>query len=291
MNAQENGLEAISKALHDLGKVDSIQIFSHGASGQLTLGSSTLSSDNVSTLTGTLAAWGASLTADADIQLYGCNVGAGVAGRVLVDSLAAYTGADVAASSNDTGAAKAGGDWVLEVQHGVINKDTVLSSEARTAFSGLLANANAVVGFDRAGDSTLLGDQFTFTLNFTNNASQVGFAPYIDLALPATGKDGDDGIRFVSATYLGNTVTTYVLTFDTSGNATHPLAVDSSGAPLVVNASTFGLHAGDQLVVIQVPFSSVTNSHGTAKLYGERVLLGYYLFRRPLSAVRAWSGL
>jgi hypothetical protein len=30
--------------------------------------------------------------------------------------------------------------------------------------------------------------------------------------------------------------------------------------------------------------------HGTAKLYGERVLLGYYLFRRPLSALRAWSG-
>ncbi|MDM5093063.1 efflux RND transporter periplasmic adaptor subunit [Aeromonas rivipollensis] len=31
--------------------------------------------------------------------------------------------------------------------------------------------------------------------------------------------------------------------------------------------------------------------HGTAKLYGERVLLGYYLLRRPLAALRAWSGL
>ncbi|MGY3944252.1 efflux RND transporter periplasmic adaptor subunit [Aeromonas tecta] len=30
--------------------------------------------------------------------------------------------------------------------------------------------------------------------------------------------------------------------------------------------------------------------HGTAKLYGERVLLGYYLLRRPLAALRAWSG-
>ncbi len=260
VNAQENGLEAISKALHDLGQVDSIQIFSHGASGQLTLGSSTLSSDNVSAFTSTLAAWGASLTADADIQLYGCNVGAGVAGRILVDSLAAYTGADVAASSNDTGATAAGGDWVLEVQHGVINKDTVLSSEARSAFSGLLANANAIVSFDQPGDSTLLGDQFTFTLNFANNSSQVGFGPYIDLALPATGKDGDDGVSFVSATYLGNTLKTYVLTFDANGNATHPMAVDSNGTPLVVNASTFGMRAGDQLVVIQVPFSSVTNS-------------------------------
>ena len=30
--------------------------------------------------------------------------------------------------------------------------------------------------------------------------------------------------------------------------------------------------------------------HGTAKLYGERVSLGYYLLRRPLAAVRAWTG-
>lgn len=30
--------------------------------------------------------------------------------------------------------------------------------------------------------------------------------------------------------------------------------------------------------------------HGTAKLYGGRVLLGYYLLRRPLAAARAWTG-
>ncbi len=30
--------------------------------------------------------------------------------------------------------------------------------------------------------------------------------------------------------------------------------------------------------------------HGTAKLYGERVSLGYYLLRRPLAAFRGWTG-
>ncbi|WP_243055214.1 efflux RND transporter periplasmic adaptor subunit [Pseudomonas sp. BP01] len=30
--------------------------------------------------------------------------------------------------------------------------------------------------------------------------------------------------------------------------------------------------------------------HGTAKLYGGRVMLGYYLLRRPLASLRAWSG-
>ena len=31
--------------------------------------------------------------------------------------------------------------------------------------------------------------------------------------------------------------------------------------------------------------------HGTAKLYGKEVSLGYYLLRRPLATLRAWSGL
>jgi multidrug resistance efflux pump len=30
--------------------------------------------------------------------------------------------------------------------------------------------------------------------------------------------------------------------------------------------------------------------HGTAKLYGGRVMLGYYLLRRPMATLRAWSG-
>jgi len=30
---------------------------------------------------------------------------------------------------------------------------------------------------------------------------------------------------------------------------------------------------------------------GTAKLYGRRVLLAYVLFRRPLAALREWTGL
>ena len=29
---------------------------------------------------------------------------------------------------------------------------------------------------------------------------------------------------------------------------------------------------------------------GTAKVYGERVTLAYYLFRKPLSAIRQWTG-
>ena len=257
VGAGEDGLKAIADALAAGGKVDSIQILSHGAAGQFTLGSRTVSADNVAALSDTLRAWVPQLTANADILLYGCGVGAGESGRTLITALAAATGADVAASTNDTGATGAGGDWTLEVATG-----TIETAFAADAYAGLLANAAPTVTLSGTATEALLGGTFSFTASFTNPSTQAGFAPFIDLILPATGKDGagaeiDDGITFVSATYLGQTVTSYVLTFDAAGNATHPLARDATGAPVVVNAAAYGAQAGDQLVVLQLPFASV----------------------------------
>ena len=84
VDTQTDGLAAISAALAELGHVDSIQIFSHGGSGQFTLGSRTLSSDNIDAAASLLAGWRAELQPGADIQLYGCNVGSGAAGQALV---------------------------------------------------------------------------------------------------------------------------------------------------------------------------------------------------------------
>ncbi len=258
VNTNEDGLAAISAVLAQLGEVDSIQILSHGAAGQFTLGSRRVSSDNVEQLSATLGSWRSALTADADIQLYGCSIGAGSAGQILVNEIARWTGADVAASTDSTGGAAAGGNWVLETNSGTIDQPLALSSEALTGFAALLADAAPTVTLSAGGTDALLGAQFSFTATFSNASAQVGFAPYIDVFIPATGRDGDDGATFVSATYLGQTIKSFVITFDTSGNATHPLAVDTAGAPLVINAATYGLRAGDQLVVLQLPSASQT---------------------------------
>ncbi|KAB0494288.1 VCBS domain-containing protein [Pseudomonas vancouverensis] len=259
VNAGEDGLAAISAALAQLGKVDSIQVMSHGAAGQFTLGNRTITSDNVDQLSQTLEQWRNNLTQGADIQLYGCDVGAGVAGKALVTELARWTGADVGASSNDTGSTKAGGDWTLETRVGDIDKSIAISSVAMAHFDGLLADAAPTATVSTAGSDVLLGDSFTFTVNFSNTSTQTGFAPFIDLAMPATGKDGNDGVSFISASYLGQNLVTHVVTFDASGNAIHPLAKDASGNFRVISASTYGLRAGDSLIVIELPFASVTN--------------------------------
>jgi hypothetical protein len=52
-----------------------------------------------------------------------------------------------------------------------------------------------------------------------------------------------------------------------------------------------GVVAYRLLASIDVPVAHARlGLHGTAKLYGDQVVLGYYLFRRPLAALRAWSG-
>lgn len=259
VDAGQDAIAAISNALTQLGKVDSIQIFSHGATGQFTLGNQTFTSQSVDQLGERLSAWRGELNAGADIQLYGCDVGSGSTGQALVNELARWTGADVGASSNATGSTLAGGDWNLEVRAGDVDKTIALSASTLTDFQGLLANASPTVAMGSGGSAVRLGDTFTFDVNFSNPSTQVGFAPYIDLFMPATGRDGNDGATFVSATYLGQAVKSFVITFDANGNATHPLAKDANGNALVINAASVGMKAGDQMVVLQLPYASVTS--------------------------------
>ncbi len=110
----------------------------------------------------------------------------------------------------------------------------------------------------------LIGEPLVFSVTFDNTGSATGFGPYVDLVLPATGADGagaatDDGITFGSATFLGAPVTSVVLTFSASGNATHPYARTVTGAPVVVTGTP-----GDQLVVLQLPFGSFTTTQPAA---------------------------
>ncbi|MCW3027325.1 MAG: outer rane adhesin like protein, partial [Solirubrobacterales bacterium] len=50
----------------------------------------------------------------ADIEFWGCNVAQGSTGQAFVDTVHTLTGATVGASTDATGAAALGGNWVLE---------------------------------------------------------------------------------------------------------------------------------------------------------------------------------
>jgi fimbrial isopeptide formation D2 family protein/uncharacterized repeat protein (TIGR01451 family) len=139
--------------------------------------------------------------------------------------------------------------------------------------------AQPVVTLD-AGDAPI-GGQATITIGFDNQpdasgGSNTGYAPYIDLILPHNGEDGpgvgslppfeNDGVSFVSASYLGTPVAGTVIEFDAAGQATHPFAQDAAGNLRVVNAADYGAAPGDQLVVLRLPFGSFVPDQPVAEV-------------------------
>ena len=121
LDGESDGLTQMVAYLQGRTCIDAIHVISHGSQGALYLGSSVTDSGNLAMHESQLASIGGALTETGDILLYGCNVAQGDTGLQFISSLAQYTGADVAASTNATGAALLGGDWELEDQTGTLN--------------------------------------------------------------------------------------------------------------------------------------------------------------------------
>ncbi len=143
LDGQRSGLEQIAEYLDGRSGIDAIHLLSHGEAGVFRAGSDWIDAHALAAQSATLARIGAALSEHGDILLYGCKTGEGAAGAALVNELARLTQADVAASSDNTGALALGGDWVLETRSGSIDSLAL----APTAFSGLLA-APTSLNFD-----------------------------------------------------------------------------------------------------------------------------------------------
>ena len=121
INAEDDGVAQMARALAGRSGLDSIQIISHGSSGSVLLGSSAIDTQSLAVHSDQWAQIGAALTVTGDILLYGCNVGQGEVGTRFITSLALAADADVAASTDTTGNAPQGGNWALEASVGVID--------------------------------------------------------------------------------------------------------------------------------------------------------------------------
>ncbi|KAB2969637.1 cadherin-like domain-containing protein, partial [Zoogloea sp.] len=127
------GLSQITEALGARDDITSLHLISHGAADQIVLGNQSLDTASLEGFRSELAAIGSHLSASADILIYGCDVAS--QGTAFINRLAALTGADVAASTNLTGAIGSGGDTLLEAASGTIETNVL----ALTGLDGLLA--------------------------------------------------------------------------------------------------------------------------------------------------------
>ena len=147
LDGSKDGLSQMADWAQSRTSHEAIHIISHGAEGSLTLGATQLNSQSLAGHSGQLQTLGQALTADGDILLYGCDVAAGTQGQQFITELATLTGADVAASSDDTGSASLGGNWQLEQHVGTIEAHVISSDR----YSGLLATFDLT---DASGNGT-----------------------------------------------------------------------------------------------------------------------------------------
>lgn len=134
----QDAVSQITQTLLQHQNISSVHLLSHGSSGNLQMGRTQLNPQTLSQYASQLQSWATVLTPDADILLYGCDVGAGDFGPALLQQFAQLTGADLAASNDRTGNAALGGDWILEVQTGEIAANLVAQTAAIADYQHIL---------------------------------------------------------------------------------------------------------------------------------------------------------
>ncbi|MGB5441572.1 MAG: DUF4347 domain-containing protein, partial [Gammaproteobacteria bacterium] len=160
LDGKRDGIEQITEVLGAYSDLDAVHIISHGNNGSIELGDSTLDSASLQAGASLIEGWGAALSAEADLLIYGCNLAANEAGESLVNDLGRLTGADVAASDDLTGSAALGGDWVLEYQTGQVETGIAVSQEVMESWSNVMV-ANFTVTTTAAAGPGSLSDAIT----------------------------------------------------------------------------------------------------------------------------------
>ena len=150
----EDGITQISDALEGVSGLAAIHIVSHGDDGTVQLGDQSLNRDSLVANAGKIALWGSALSPSGDIMIYGCDVAETEAGEEFLESLAALTNADIAASRDVTGHASLGGDWQLEYAFGQVESHIVFSQDVQSSWIGSLDNIFVTTDQDEVNGDT-----------------------------------------------------------------------------------------------------------------------------------------
>ncbi|MDP7033294.1 MAG: DUF4347 domain-containing protein, partial [Planctomycetota bacterium] len=249
LEGEKDGWSQIEQLLEGRTELDAIHIVSHGSVGQAHLGNGVLNSSTIGGYASQLASIGNSLSESGDLLLYGCRIGQGEGGAAFLGAFSRLTGADVAASSDWTGALKFGGDWDLEVEEGEIETDSRFS-DGQSKYDRLLPppadfSVAATDASKAEGDSGNAG--FTFTVT---RGGDTTVATSVDYAV--TGSGGDP----VNAADFGGALPSGTVSF-AAGETSKVITANVSGDVSVENDEAF-------LVTLSNPQGSATISTATA---------------------------
>jgi len=246
LDPTKDAIQQITQTLEGQHNVTAIDILSHGSAGTIEAGSTPITAATLATDSAEIASWSGHLAPGADISIYGCNVGAGPTGQALISELHTLTGAQVAASTDDTGAATLGGNWTLEATTGPITATDPFTSAAEAAYGYLLTGfPQANISVSGLGTNTP-GSTVTEVVTFTNPGGQMGYNAYVDLFVPAALATGGITVSSPDVTIPAANIKTTTLAAGTGGTLTCTDPI--SGVALTVSAAevtALGLAAGD----------------------------------------------
>ncbi len=233
LDASSDGVQQITDILAASdGQYDAVHIISHGDEGEVNLGNSALTSENLDQYADQLAGWSDALSSDADLLFYGCELAGNADGEQFLQSISTITGADVAASDDLTGAEAKGGDWVLEVNVGTIEAASLVAKN----WNGVLPDTDGDVvddadDFDDDNDGILDADESP-TIGLSVNSDGAG-----NFTL-----DGPNGESFM---------VTQTLTGDFPRNTTegdNNSGIEIIGDDVTYHVQVTGANAGDEMV-------------------------------------------
>ena len=266
LEGNSDGVQQITSWLKQHQALQAIHLISHGDDAAIRLGSSTLNSDNLADYSASLEGWRGALGIDADILIYGCDVAADARGTDFVNRLATLTGADVAASTNATGAAKLGGDWVLESRTGLIDAAVLYDN----SYAGLLALDQATLQLNNTLRTQLL--------SVLDKIDAVGTAALntelINADLPGLGTSVNELIGLDTAADATETITLFGLnaaaqTYFTANGNNSTLSGLASALQTAITAKTTAIataNAGQTWAVSVTPSFDPTKTEVIAGL-------------------------
>lgn len=247
IDGESDGVLQIANALEGMSDVDAIHIISHGDEGRLYLGNTILTAESMSgEHKAALEAIAQALTEDADILLYGCDFTAGESGVAAATLLGEITGADIAASSNATGHADWGGDWILETEIGGLET----SSLAMLGWEGVLAP----IAITNTNNANTLANNITGPGITVSSASYSGGNGQSGTFVSANGYS-PEWLGYSSGIILTTGNTSQILGPNTAGNA----SVDAPGAGRDMDLETLGGARSYDSSVLTMTFVPTSN--------------------------------
>lgn len=134
----EDQIEKLTSSIKKYKSLEAIHLLVCGKDGVIMFEDSPLQSSTIGKYMNELSEWKDSFTENGDLLIYTCNLAGSNSGRLVIRQLSAYTGLDVAASTNMTGNLGNEGDWDLEFMKGKIETASCFNENKISDFPGVL---------------------------------------------------------------------------------------------------------------------------------------------------------